>query len=115
MTDTHNVLSGLIGSNLLDDDPSFEEIVVEFVDALANRVQDMEDVLRAADFEKLQTLAHQLKGCGAGYGYPVVTERAARLELCAKERIAHDCTTALNELMDICSRIVVRVEPDTSA
>ncbi len=43
MTDTHTVLSGLIGSNLLDDDPSFEEIVVELVEALANRVQDMED------------------------------------------------------------------------
>lgn len=115
MTDTHSVLSGLIGSNLLEDDPSFEEIVVEFVDALANRVQDMEDALRAADFEKLQTLAHQLRGCGAGYGYPVVTVRAARLELCAKARIAHECMTALDEMKDICSRIVVRVEPDKSA
>ncbi len=115
MTDTHSVLSGLIGSNLLDNDPSFEEIVVEFVDALANRVQEMEDALRAADFAKLETLAHRLKGSGAGYGYPVVTVRAASLEQCAKRRIAHECTTALNELTGICSRIVVRVEPDKSA
>lgn len=115
MTDTHTVHSGLIGSNLLQDDPSFEEIVVKFVEALANRVQGMEDALRAADFEKLRTPAHQLKGCGAGYGYAVVTERAARLEQCAKKRIAHDCTTALNEMKDIGSRIVVRVEPDKSA
>lgn len=115
MTDAHTVLSGLIGSNLLDGDPSFEEIVVEFVDALASRVQSMEDALRSADFEKLQTLAHQLKGCGAGYGYPVVTVRAASLEQCAKKGIAHDCTTSLNEMKDICSRIVVRVEPDRSA
>ena len=115
MTDTPTVLSGPIGSNLLEDDPSFEEIVVEFVEALANRVHDMEDALRAADFGKLQTLAHQLKGCGAGYGYPIVTERAAILEQCAKKRVAHGCTAAVDEMGEICSRIVVRVEPDRGA
>ena len=115
MTDTHTALSGPIGSNLLEDDPEFEEIVVEFVEALANRVLDMEDALRPADFEKLQTLAHQLKGCGAGYGYPVVSERAANLEQCAKNRVAHDCTAVLGEMKEICSRIVVCVEPDKSA
>ncbi|MCH7885005.1 MAG: hypothetical protein IIC01_07085 [Planctomycetes bacterium] len=58
MTDTHSVLSDPIGSSLLEDDPSFEEIVVEFVEAIANRVHDMEDALSAADFKKLQTLSH---------------------------------------------------------
>ena len=56
------------------------EIVREFVSELPDRVAALEACVESGDMAKLQTLAHQLKGAGGGYGFPQITEAAARLE-----------------------------------
>lgn len=96
-----------IGSELVREDASFADIVLQFVNSLSERVNRMEEAIRAADFEALRVAAHQLKGSGGGYGYPVLTERAAELERKAKMKTIDECVAALNELKQICSRVVV--------
>jgi len=110
MTTPQSPNSGPIGSELVRDDPSFGDIVLQFVDGLKDRLNSMENALRAADFEKLRVAAHQLKGSGGGYGYPVLTENAAVLEKHAKNQALNDCAQTLNELQSICSRVVVDTE-----
>jgi len=98
---------GPIGSELIREDPSYTDIVVQFVDGLKDRLTTMESAIRAANFDALRVAAHQLKGSGGGYGYPVLTEQAATLEKLAKEHAIEQCTDALSELQEICSRVVV--------
>jgi HPt (histidine-containing phosphotransfer) domain-containing protein len=97
----------LIGSDLVKEDGSFVDIVMQFVEGLSGRLAKMEEAMRAVDFEALRVAAHQLKGSGGGYGYPLLTERAKDLEVSAKNRALDDCADALAELKEVCRRIVV--------
>jgi len=97
----------LIGSNLVGEDASCADIVAQFVEGLKARLKQMENALRAADFDTLRVAAHQLKGSGGGYGYPMLTERAAELETQAKSRALDECHDAFAELQEVCKRVVV--------
>lgn len=96
-----------IPSTLVQDDPSYAEIVEEFVKGLAGRLEMLETALRDKDFAQLTAAAHQLKGAGGGYGYSVLTEKAAQLESLAKALAIDDCASALEELKQLCRRVVV--------
>ena len=115
MTDQNRASANLIRSELLSEDASFVDIVVPFVEGLADRLKTMEHAVRAADFEALRAAAHQLKGSGGGYGYPSLTERAAELERNAKSYDLDDCLASFEELKELCSRIVVSEEETKSA
>ena len=99
-----------IVSELVQEDASFADIVLQFVEGLSDRISTMEDALRAADFEALRGAAHQLKGSGGGYGYPVLTQCAAELERNAKSHSFEDCAQHLDGLKQVCSRVVVDAE-----
>lgn len=99
-----------IESKLVREDPSFADIVIEFVNGLEKRLHEMEEALAAHDLETLRRAAHQLKGSGGGHGYPVLTDRAAALERHAKEKALAECAKALHDLRQLCQRVVVRDE-----
>ncbi len=96
-----------IVSELVREDASFAEIVVQFVEGLGERVTVMETAITASDFEGLRVAAHQLKGSGAGYGYPILTEKAALLEVAAKESNGDDCQPLVSEIRQISERVIV--------
>ena len=96
-----------IYSELVQEDESFADIVVEFVNGLSGRLTKMEEALNQSDFDALRTAAHQLKGSGGGYGYPILTHHAAQLETHAKTKAMQDCLDAFEELQRIASRVVV--------
>ncbi len=97
-----------ISSDLVRDDPSFADLVEEFVGGLDDRLKQMEQAIRASDFEALRCAAHQLKGSGGGYGYPILTDRAAQLEHGAKSEAVDDCFDQLAELKELVARVVVQ-------
>ena len=107
MTDHQDVPNDPIPSDLVRDDPSFADIVVDFVHGLNDRVVVMEDALRGRDFETLRSAAHQLKGSGGGYGYAILTEEASRLEKLARDQLLDECVAKVNEIRDLCRRVVV--------
>ena len=107
MTDEHDVPEDPIPSELVREDPSFADVVIQFVEGLGERVKAMEDAIRAADFEALRVAAQQLKCGGGGYGYPVLAERAAELERQARMQALHNCQKVLDELKQLCLRLVV--------
>ncbi|MEQ1572553.1 MAG: Hpt domain-containing protein, partial [Myxococcota bacterium] len=67
------------------DDPDMLEIVVRFVTTLPDRGRSIRQAAEADDRLVLSRLAHQLKGCAAGYGFPSIGEAAAGLESTCKE------------------------------
>ena len=107
MTDLMNHENAPIASQLVSDDSSFAELVGQFVEGLRERIEKMEQAVHASDFEALRVCAHQLKGSGGGYGYPILTTQAASLEDCAKDRMLEDCQKELANLREICKRLVV--------
>lgn len=107
MSEKHDDAKKKIGSELLRDDSSLEEVVLAFVDGLKDRIAGMEAAVREGDFEALRTSAHQLKGSGGGYGYPALTDQAGTLERQAKSHAAGECLAAVDDLRKLCDRIVV--------
>jgi len=107
MADRNQNPDGDIGSDLVRENASFTELVTQFVTGLSERVTRMEEAIRAADFNALQVAAHQLKGSGGGYGYPILTERAAQLERHARNQALDQCVETIEELKAICERVVV--------
>lgn len=92
-------------SELMQEDSSYEELVANFVVRLSERVTQLEGAIRTADFEAVRVTAHQLKGSGGGYGFPIVTEVAAKLEEQAMSQALDDCVKAITELRSIAGRV----------
>jgi signal transduction histidine kinase/DNA-binding response OmpR family regulator len=74
----------------MPDDPELAELVQMFVEGLPERASTLERTLDAGDLDRVAALAHQLKGTAGGYGFPSITEAAARLETSVRARRAID-------------------------
>ncbi len=96
-----------IVSELFQEDPAFADIIEQFVNGLPDRLAAMESALKTQDFDALRVSAHQLKGSAGGYGYLIVTRRAADLERAAKLTAFSECKTHLAQLKEMCGRVVV--------
>ncbi|MHC4695954.1 MAG: Hpt domain-containing protein [Planctomycetota bacterium] len=110
MTTDDSTSQELIGSELVQEDASYADIVVQFIDGLSGRLTTMENALREADFEALRAAAHQLKGSGGGYGYPILTELAAKLEKQAKAESLDACVRQVDELRELTKHVVVSAD-----
>ncbi len=109
MTDKPDAPRDPIPSELAQEDESFADLVQEFVDGLDQRLKELSQAVTEQDFNALRTLAHQLKGSAGGYGYPILTEKAAELELHAVGQEFDSVTTDLKTLEQLVARVVVRI------
>ena len=96
------------------DDPDLAEVIDEFVAGLEGHVEAMRRTLNHGDHDELTRRAHQLKGAGGSYGYPVITETAKMLEDAAKARDIEAATLALGRLASLC-RAAARGRPRADA
>jgi HPt (histidine-containing phosphotransfer) domain-containing protein len=62
------------------DDPEMSELVQLFVGELPARLDAMASAWEQGDVAALRRLTHQLKGAGAGYGFPAVGKAAGEVE-----------------------------------
>ena len=85
-----------------ESDPDMLEIVREFASELPARIAKLEAHLAAGELRELQTLAHQLKGAGGGYGFPQITDASRRLEAAAAA--SGDVARGLADLAALCRR-----------
>ncbi len=67
------------------DKPMYRPIIIDFVNSFQQRLDAMQNLIKAMDWEQLSVAMHQIKGAAATYGYPQVSEVAAQLEAAAKE------------------------------
>lgn len=86
--------------------PDMAELINDFVDNLPMHVTTMEKAFKAHELTQLRVEAHQLKGCAASYGFPVITEKAKILEKGLKD--AEDdkvISEKVNNLINLCQRV----------
>jgi HPt (histidine-containing phosphotransfer) domain-containing protein len=67
-------------SSLLQDDPDLLELVEEFVNGLGECLAGFRRAFEQLDWNRLTTLAHQLKGAGGSYGYAELSNLAKEME-----------------------------------
>lgn len=76
----------IITSELLEEDPG----LIDLIDRFISRLPDVRDAIikayTAEDWENFSGLIHQMKGVGGGYGYPMLTELCADIEVMVKEK-----------------------------
>lgn len=87
-------------------DPDFRELLTMFTDGLPEHQTALNDAFAAADWGRLREVSHQLKGCGAGYGFPGLTDLAAQLEYSSRDRDESRIETDLNALQDYLDRLI---------
>jgi HPt (histidine-containing phosphotransfer) domain-containing protein len=95
-----------------EDDPDMLELVQSFAEELPERARSLEDLVASERLDELQTLAHQLKGAGGGYGFQPITDVAGELEQALKE--GRDLSAVKQWTDQLCAVLRAVVVPEAS-
>ena len=92
------------------DDPEMAELVDMFASELADRMENVRRAVESGDIDMVRTIAHQLKGSAAGYGFPSLGAVAASVESAAvqqrrEEADTETLKTRVQELLELSQRI----------
>jgi len=87
-------------------DPDMADIIDEFIAGLPAHVEAMRDALANSQCGEAQRLAHQLKGAGGSYGYPMLTGAALVVEDAIKAGDVEAAAMAMTALVELCREIV---------
>ncbi len=92
-------------------DADMAELVVEFVEHLPDRIEQLSACLESGDSATLTRVAHQLSGSCGGYGFSGIGDVARALETRLKACDPADDLSAVRdqvqELVDLCRRVVI--------
>ncbi len=90
----------------LADDPDMSELVLSFVGNLEARIDRLGELLVAGNVVEIGRVAHQLKGTGTSYGFPMLTSIAKEVEAVATaEGDQQLVTDAVKRLLETCRAI----------
>lgn len=110
----HNRASGALRSEFAGD-PEMREILELFVQEMPARITELEASWANGELDKVGRLAHQLKGAGGGYGFPVISDAAAALEQSIKGldgaptgAVLASMKEQVDALVDLCRRASAR-------
>ena len=79
-------------------DPLIADLVPGYMDARRAELVDLREHIRTCDLEKLAGIGHQLKGSGAGYGFPELTRLGGLIEDAANDQDLGAAAKAVRDL-----------------
>jgi signal transduction histidine kinase/DNA-binding response OmpR family regulator len=82
-----------------------EDLATEYMEACKTEYSEMLTSLTSSDFERVKVIAHNMRGEGACYGFPGLTEIGATLERAAKQSDHASVSASLHRLGDYLGRI----------
>jgi len=90
------VFSEAYVSDDLLEDPEFKELVNKFLEDLPDKLHDINEAYQNQNWSDMKSLIHKLKGTGASFGFPVITELATLIykDLLDSNYSALECTLA---------------------
>ncbi len=89
------------------DDADFRELLDVFVSAVPERMRLLSELHRARCVEELGRQAHQLKGAGGGYGFPLISAAGAQLQHACRLEDTVGIEHAVSELISLLARVEV--------
>ena len=90
---------------LLAESPQLWNVADEFVRTLPGRIEPMEEALRDQAFDRLQSLARDLKDAGRTHKCDAIAHRAAAIEQAAHDHVLEDLTGRIAELTSLIAKI----------
>ncbi len=84
--------------NVVKVDAGLSEIIPWYLETRRTDLQACTAALAAGDFDRIRTLGHNLRGTGAGYGFPKLSEIGESIESAAQQTDAATIETQLKEL-----------------
>ena len=90
---------------IIDVNAAVAELVPGYLERREAEIQILGDALAADDLPVIQRIAHNLKGSGAGYGFPRITALGRAMEAAAKSAHRPEIRAALSELTDLLGRL----------
>ncbi len=73
------------GAPVVEVEAILEDLVPEFLDEIEADIDEMRAALEEGDYGRIQEIAHDIKGTGAGYGFDRITEIGKSLERAAEQ------------------------------
>ena len=84
-----------------------EEIVPAFLQGQKEGAATLGQMLACSQFDCIRRFAHNLKGTGAAFGFPRLTEIGITMERSAKEANRSDLSGQIESLIDYLDRVRV--------
>lgn len=91
-------------------DPDLEELIPGFLENRNKDITNLKAAFSRSDFEALRSIGHSLKGVGGGYGFAMITQLGADIELLAKANDISRIRQCISELEDYLQRIDIKYE-----
>jgi len=91
-------------------DRDLEGLIPRFMDNRRNDIVTLGMAVAQDDYETVGSLAHGLKGCGAGYGFHEITEIGVGLELAAKANDRQEIQKWIDRLAEYLIRVEIVYE-----
>lgn len=91
-------------------DPDLEDLIPGFLENRASDRKKLVEALAANDMQTIQSIGHNLKGLGGGYGFEQMSELGANIEAAAKEQDSGTIASLADQLADYLDRIEVIYE-----
>ncbi|MEX2516707.1 MAG: Hpt domain-containing protein [Gammaproteobacteria bacterium] len=88
-------------------DVDLEPLIPGFLDNRRQDVVTLNELLDSSDWPKVQSIGHNLKGVGGGYGFMRITEIGAAIEVAAKQTDTEAARRQVIALQDYLERIQV--------
>ncbi len=95
----------VVVSTKLSDDAEMNQLLLDFIDSLKPRVDELIKACDEADWPTIEARAHKLRGSAGLYGYAELCTLAEHLETAAKQHHG-DLSSLTTRLTTLCQRIV---------
>ena len=103
-TVTVNMAGDRLESELADD-PDVGPLIPEYLFELSGKAAAVRTAVAAADWQAVGRLAHQIKGSAGGYGYPSLTQAAAKVEAAVRALPAQPIGQQIvDDMLALCRR-----------
>ncbi|WP_455202913.1 ATP-binding protein [Kaarinaea lacus] len=87
-------------------DPEFQALVQQFIDDLPQKLEEINQSFASENWIELKSLAHKLKGTGSSFGFPIITDIAARMHADINNNTYTNLGPLLQQLQANCDTIV---------
>ena len=100
-----------IFSQLHDDDPEIQALLLRFVHSLPETISECENIYQHQAWVELQQHMHDLKGTAGNFGYPLLSRLAEKIETALKQEHYQDLADLFTELVNQAARIARGATP----
>lgn len=99
-----------IYSELIEEEPDIIEVVDRFIENLPEQITKLDTAFYANDWQTFRNSVHDLKGMGGGFGFPQLSQEAAKIETQLQQQNYSAILPMISEL----KLLVKRIRPGSS-